>query len=164
MEKEKVSILGKQVGKFTVVGIINTIIDLAVLNFLVLVIGFKVQIQILGIYFLVANFISVTIAMINSFFMNKYWTFQSKEKKNILEEVLKFFFVTVIGIYIINQLVFNFFYSYWLWPTHLAVNIVHFVHIYSLDNFISLNFAKVLAILVSLVWNFIFYKLWVFKK
>lgn len=151
-------------GKFAVVGVINTVIDVAVLNFLVLVIGFRAQIQILGIYFLVANFISVTIAMINSYFMNKYWTFQSKEKKNAVEEALKFFFITIIGMYIINQLVFNFFNTYWLWPTHLVVNIVHFIRIYSLDNFVSLNFAKVLAILASLTWNFIFYKLWVFKR
>ncbi len=96
MEKEKVSILGKQVGKFAVVGVINTVIDVAILNFLVLIIGFRAQIQILGIYFLVANFISVTIAMINSYFMNKYWTFQSKEKKNAVEEALKFFFITII--------------------------------------------------------------------
>lgn len=164
MEKEKVSILGKQVGKFAIVGVINTIIDIAVLNFLVLVIGFRNQIQILGIYFLVANFISVTIAMINSYIMNKYWTFQSKEKKNMIEEALKFFFITIIGMYVINQLVFNFFNTYWLWPTNLVINIVHFIRIYSLDNFVSLNFAKVLAILASLIWNFIFYKLWVFKK
>lgn len=164
MKKEKISILGKQVGKFAVVGAVNTIIDIAILNLLVLAIGFKAQIQILGISFLIANFISVTIAMINSYFLNKYWTFQSKEKKDMLGEALKFFFITIIGMYVINQLVFNFFNAYWLWPTHLVINIVHLIHIYSLDSFVSLNFAKVLAILASLIWNFIFYKIWVFKK
>lgn len=163
MEKEKVSILGIQIGKFAIVGLINTGIDFIVLYSLVYL-HFDAQIHIFGFPFLIANIISVTIAMINSYFMNKYWTFQSKEKKNAVEEALKFFFITIIGMYVINQLVFNFFYSYWLWPTNLVVSIVHFIHIYSLDNFVSLSFAKVLAILASLTWNFIFYKLWVFKK
>jgi putative flippase GtrA len=164
MAQKNVSLLGRQIGKFTVVGIMNTVIDVVVLNFLVLVLLFKTQIYIFGFPFLVANFISVTLAMINSYFWNKYWTFEGGEKKDRLYEVIKFFFITVIGIYVINQIVFNLLNTYWLWPTHLVLNIFHAVGIIGLNNFISLNFAKLFAILASLVWNFIFYKIWVFKK
>ena len=164
MAQEKISVLGKQIGKFTVVGIANTVIDITILNILVLVLHFNTQIQIFGFSYLVANFISVTIAMINSYLLNKYWTFKSKEKKNLTQEVIKFFFITIIGMYAIHQLVFNFLNIYWLWPTHFIVNIFHLIGVISLDNLISLNFAKFLAILVSLTWNFIFYKIWVFKK
>jgi putative flippase GtrA len=162
--EENVSVLGKQIGKFTVVGIINTVIDVAVLNFLVLVFQFKFQFTVFGFPFLIANIISVTLAMINSYFWNKYWTFRSKKKKNWLSEILKFFLITVIGIYVINQLVFNLLNTYWLWPTQIVTNFSHLIGISSLDNFITLNFAKILAILASLVWNFIGYKLWVFNK
>jgi len=164
MAEEKVLILGKQIGKFAIVGVLNTLIDLLALNLLVKAFHFGSQIYIFGFPFLVANIISVTIAMINSYFWNKHWTFKSKEKKNRIQEVIKFFFITIIGMYIINQLVFNLFYSSWLWPGHLVINLVRLVGIKNLDSFISLNFAKGLAILASLVWNFIFYKIWVFKE
>ena len=164
MADEKVSILGKQIGKFAIVGVLNTLIDLLVLNLLVKVTHFDNQIFIFGFPLLMANIVSVTIAMVNSYFWNKYWTFKSKEKKDLVQEIIKFFFITIIGMYIINQFVFNLLYSFWLWPGNIAINLVHLVGIKNLDNFISLNFAKGLAILASLVWNFIFYKIWVFKE
>lgn len=164
MEENKVNLLGKQIGKFSVVGVINTIIDISVLNFLVKILNFRTQITIIGFSFLLANIISVTIAMINSYFLNKYWTFRAKEKKNILQEALKFFFITILGMYVIHQLVFNLFYSYWLWPTYQLIKIMHLVNIYFLDDLIKINLAKVIAIGFSLVWNFLGYKIWVFKK
>lgn len=161
MEKKLI----KQIGKFASVGVINTLVDLAVLNFLVLVFSFNLTVNVLGLSFLVANVVSVTIAMIGSYFLNKYWTFEAKEKdRNLLQETLKFILITVIGMFVIHQIVFNLFLVWWTWPVDLAKTIAHFVGIRSLDNFITLNFAKVLAILASMVWNFIGYKLWVFKE
>jgi putative flippase GtrA len=164
MSKTNVSILGRQIGKFSIVGILNTLIDVAVLNFLVLALGFKAKIFIFGFPYLVANIISVTLAMINSFILNKYWTFESKRKEKLTSEVFKFLFITIIGMYVVHQLVFNFFDSYWLWPASQLINLFNFLGLVGLDRFISLNFAKVIAILVSLVWNFIGYRIWVFKK
>ena len=164
MAQEKVSILGKQIGKFAIVGALNTLVDLLILNLLVKAFHFNAQVHIFGFPFLIANIISVTIAMINSYFWNKYWTFNTKENKNLVQEIIKFFFITIIGMYIINQFVFNFFYSYWLWPGHIVINLIHLIGIKGLNDFVSLNFAKVVAILASLIWNFIFYKIWVFKN
>jgi len=164
METNKISLLGKQIGKFSLVGVINTIIDIGILNFLVKVLNFKSQIKIGGFSFLLANIISVTIAMINSYILNKYWTFEAKKKKNLFQEALKFFFITILGMYFLHQLVFNLFYSYWLWPTNQLINLMHLLRINFLDELIKLNLAKVIAIGVSLIWNFLGYKIWVFKK
>jgi len=164
MAQENITLWGKQVGKFTIVGIINTLIDVAVLNFLVLILNFKYKIYIFGFSYLVANIISVTVAMVNSYLLNKYWTFKSGGKRNLVAEIVKFFFITILGMYVIHQIVFNFFNSYWLWPTLQIINLFHLIKITHLDNFITLNFAKLLAILVSMIWNFLFYKFWVFKK
>ena len=65
---------------------------------------------------------------------------------------------------VIHQIVFNFFAGWWMGPVDLAKNIVHLIGIYQLDDFVALNFAKVLAILTSMVWNFLGYKFIVFKK
>lgn len=157
--------LVKQVGKFGVVGVLNTLIDIVVLNVLVKI-GFALEFYLLGYKLLGANIISVTLAMINSYFLNKYWTFQAKEEKNRTYEILKFVFITVIGMFVIHQIIFNLLYTYWIWPAGLAVKISQAIglnRIFS-DSFITLNFAKVIAILFSLVWNFIGYKLWVFKE
>ncbi len=157
--------LVKQIGKFGVVGIINTLVDMTILNFLFLILSFKATINILGLDFLLANIISVTIAMIGSFILNKYWTFAARGKnRNILEETLKFILITIVGMFFIHQIVFNFFAIWWVAPTNLAKNIVHLIGIYKLDNFITLNFAKILAILSSMTWNFIGYKFIVFQK
>jgi len=155
----------KQFGKFGAVGIVSTFIDFLILNVLVGM-GISLGFLIFGYKMIGANIIAVSVAMINSYFLNKYWTFESKEKKNIGYEILKFVFITVIGMLVIHQIAFNFFYTYWLEPVNLAINIsktIGLAKIFS-DSFITLNFAKAIAILFSLTWNFIGYKIWVFKK
>ncbi len=157
--------LAKQVGKFGIVGILNTLIDIIILNILIKI-SLSLEFFFLGYKVVGANMISVSVAMVNSYILNKYWTFESKEKKNIAYEIFKFLFVTVIGMFVIHQIAFNLFYTYWSGPADLVVGISHFIglnRIFS-DSFVVLNFAKVIAILFSLVWNFVGYKIWVFKK
>ncbi len=159
-----------QVGKFAVVGVINTLIDYVILNLLVFF-GFTTALMVLGQEFLVANIISVFIAMINSFVLNKQWTFRG-ESGNVYLQILKFFVVTVIGMFVIHQVIFNLFYvnggitGLFSFVSLFVVAIVHTLRldvIFS-DQFIILNFAKSIAIIASLVWNFIGYKFVVFKK
>src|SRR3989304_2878423 len=82
--------VGIQVGKFAVVGAINTMIDVIILNALVFL-GFAATIIVFGQKFLIANIISVAAAMVNSFILNKQWTFKSVDKENIYLEIIKFF-------------------------------------------------------------------------
>lgn len=70
--------------KFAAVGVINTIIGAGL---------FSLFFYILKIHYLPANIISTVIALTNSYFMNKYWTFRKKsfKKSEILFFILIFF-------------------------------------------------------------------------
>src|SRR3990167_6836118 len=63
----------KQIIKFGIVGVINTIIDFGLLNLLVAIFDWAV---------LWANTVSFSVAVLNSFFFNKYWisTFRSSSR------------------------------------------------------------------------------------
>ncbi|MDD4931057.1 MAG: GtrA family protein [Candidatus Colwellbacteria bacterium] len=161
--KEKVY---SQAAKFGIVGILNTLIDMLVLNLLIWA-GFTTVFTVLGQKFLVANIISVSIAIVNSFILNRFWAFgTAKEKSDLLYEISKFLVVTVIGMFIIHQLIFNGIYYQFTGLTDFVYSIVSALHLDTIfsEGFVKTNFAKIIAIFGSLVWNFIGYKFFVFKK
>ncbi len=154
----------EQAGKFAFVGVINTVIDLAVLNVLVWL-GLQAAFVVLGEKFLVANLISTFVAMINSFILNRQWAFKS-QGKNIWAEIAKFFVITVIGMFVIHQIAFNFLYFQAGWLTGFVYKMFTVFGLGGIFSqaFITLNFSKVLAVVVSLIWNFIGYKFFVFQS
>ncbi|MDP1538556.1 MAG: GtrA family protein [bacterium] len=108
-----VSLLGKrfliilQVGKFVLVGALNTFIDLGILNILIWISGIAS-----GAWYSVFKGISFLIAVTNSYFWNKHWTFahrasegsEGKKENKVLfapGEFSKFLVVTAIGLFII---------------------------------------------------------------
>lgn len=155
---------GIQVGKFAIVGILNTLIDVSILNLLVYF-SFVATLIVFGQKFLIANIISVAIAMINSFILNKQWTFKAEEG-NIYKQIFQFLAITIVGMFVIHQIIFNALYYGLPQISNLIISIVHFLKLsgYFSDSFIALNFAKIIAIIGSLIWNFIGYKFIVFKK
>lgn len=148
---------GLQISKFGVVGIINTAIDLVLFNLI------RKFTKVKAVW---ASYMSSTVAMINSYILNKYWTFQSSQSGlSAAGEATKFFASTVVGIYVIhNGLVwiltekFTFF-------SKLAYSITQKLPVLKKlsEKFVYDNVAKVIAIMGSLVWNFLLYKFWVFK-
>jgi putative flippase GtrA len=122
----------RQFFKFCIVGVFNTIIDYGVYLFFSRVILF---------YFLYANIVSVLVAMTFSFFVNKYWTFENKEKK-MASQYLKFFLIAIVYFAIYNS--------------------IFFVCVFYLGIFDLLS--KLIAIAVGLFWNFFANKYWTFKK
>ncbi len=156
--------LKKQVGKFAVVGVINTLVDIIILNGFVFL-EFVSVLTIAGQKFLIANIISVAIATINSFILNKQWTFKS-EGENIYRQIFQFLIITIIGMFVIHQIIFSALYYGLPSISNLIILIIHFLKLNNIfsDSFITLNFAKIIAIIGSLIWNFIGYKLIVFKK
>ena len=161
MEGQKTA---KQAGKFVVVGVLNTLIDFAVLNILVFL-GFTAAFTLLNQKFLIANIISVAVAMINSFILNRQWTFRSAGG-SVYFEILKFLIITIIVIFVIHQLIFSLLYYRFNILADAAVAIVHLVKLNGIfsDQFIILNVAKVIAVIGSLIWNFLGYKFIVFKN
>src|SRR3990167_1090996 len=136
----------KQFSKFIIVGGVNTGIDFLILNILIYLTGITA-----GIELFILNSISFSVAVVNSYFMNKYWTFQDKTKTE--QEPIKFsqfFAVSIVGI-IINGFV-------------LTGITTYIPPLFGLSAVLWANIAKLMATGFSLIWNFIGYKFFVFKK
>lgn len=125
--------------RFGLVGIANTALDFAILFILV---G-------LGLNSIASNYISTAVAFIFSFFVNKSFTFQSTSG-NVKKQFALFILITAFSLWIIQPIVI-------LSATWLMSGL-------DLNESVVLFIAKVLATGASLVWNYIFYSRFVFKK
>ncbi|HBG81699.1 TPA: hypothetical protein DDW69_02545 [candidate division CPR2 bacterium] len=147
----------KEVGRFSVVGITSTFIDILFYNL-------AINILILTPY--VASMISGSIAMANSFYFNKNWTFNASDGKYKISQIVRFLLVTVIGVYGIQTLVIYFLTRIWIFPGNLAYEAVSSIGLSNFFNysFVLNNFAKCWGIGFGMVWNFNLYKKWAFTK
>jgi len=129
MKKE----LFSQAFKFAIVGVINTLINLVLLYLLT---------EFLGIHYLVSAFFAFVVANLNSFILNKIWTFKESIKHKAASRYVKFIAVSV---------------------TALAVNLIF---LYVLVEFFRVwyMFAQVLAVLLNFLINFFGNKIWTFRK
>lgn len=125
--------------KYLFVGGFNTLLDFALLFLFVA----------LGIDKIVANYFSTGIAMVFSFFANKSFTFKNKDPRAKRQFAL-FIIVTVAAMWIIQPIV--------IWFTTL------FLQPFISNDSINLFIAKIIATVVSLIWNYLFYSRVVFKK
>ncbi len=137
--------MSKVLIKFGAVGLINTALDFSIVQILAFVFDIKS-----GIFLLLANTFSASVAMINSFFLNKKWTFEDKEERYI-KQFLVFILVNLFSIVINDTIVLS-----------LSNYVPHYVIVY--HHFLqSLLFTKVIAIVFTMIFNFFAYKLFVFK-
>lgn len=81
-----------QFGKFAAVGFSNTAIDWGILNLLLVPIGLAT-----GTY-AIAKAISFGIATLNSFFWNRFWSFDRQGTAHIGSEAMKFYLFTAAGL------------------------------------------------------------------
>ena len=135
----------RQFSRFVVVGFINTAIDFFVLNVLSFLTGIEKgagAAALSGISFLIAN--------LNSYILNKKWTFKEHSAKNVARQFTKFFSVSLGGM-VINLVVVGILTTYVQSP-------------FEMDGKIWLNISKAAAIGIALFWNFFGYKFFVFKK
>jgi len=144
--------LTQQFGKFILVGTMNTLIDLLVLNILMIITGIVV-----GAGYSVEKAISFLFAVTFSYFVNKHWTFQDKSKEGEGKKMSQFFVVSFIGM-LIN--------------VTAATIVVNYLQI-PLSNMLPLTFltpklwgtvGALCGTAAGLLWNFVGYKFWVFKK
>lgn len=134
-----------QFSKFFVVGILNTGIDFAILNFLMWITKTYE-----GSPVIVFNTISFSVAVVNSYILNKYWTFEDKSSTKAPVQFAKFFTVAVVG---------------WGLNTGILYFITSLIHpVFGLSAVTWANLAKAIATGIVLIWNFIGYKFLVFKR
>lgn len=133
-----------QVAKFALVGALNTAVDFGVANFLILLSGTAVGLEVSAF-----KGISFTVAVINSYFWNKFWTFRKKEGGGV-REFSQFLVVSAIG-FGIN-----------VGAASLVINVFDPVGGLSPERWANIGF--LVATFVALTWNFVGYKFIVFKK
>jgi len=138
-----------QAAKFILVGVLNTLVDLGVLNLLMLVSNISS-----GVFFSVFKTISFSVSVTNSYFWNKLWTFKKENAEKIEvksgKEVIQFFVVSVIG---------------WLLNLGISSFIVNVVGPqFGLSSKLWANVGALSATGANMVWNFIGYKFVVFKQ
>jgi len=134
-----------QFGKFFIVGILNTALDFTILNILMWTTNTYEGSSI--VYF---NTISFSMAVINSYILNKYWTFEDSGNAQAPRQFMKFFAVSAIG---------------WGLNTGIMYSVTTLINpIFGLSPALWANFAKAMATGAVLMWNFAGYKLIVFKK
>lgn len=131
--------------KFGGVGVLNTVTDYTIFNFLILGIDLKP---------FWANLASTSIALSFSYFMNKRFVFKHAGKFDVRSAVL-FLVFTAFGLWVIQGV-------------GLAL-IIHWTQtnypaIYANHEFIIANSAKLIASIGSIIWNFTTYNSIVFKN
>lgn len=137
-----------QFAKFCIIGFLNASIDFGILNLLSLYTGLTSGFIIGGV-----NVPGVVVAVTNSYFWNKFWVFSHKRKEGepiSYSDFFTFIVVSAIGVAINSGAV-------------IAVSTyIHPLFGFSAERW--LNIAKVVASAIALLWNFLGYKFFVFKK
>jgi putative flippase GtrA len=82
-----------QFAKFSLVGALNSTVDFGALNSLILATGIVSGVRFIGI-----KSASATLAVINSYFWNKYWTFEGVTSGGSMMEFVAFLVVSLVGI------------------------------------------------------------------
>lgn len=132
-----------QFSKFAAVGFLNTTIDFGVLNILSMITGVTAGFVLGGV-----NIPGFAIAIINSYFFNKFWVF--KGGGGILHDFPKFLGVTLVGLLINSALII-------LITTYIPP-------LFAAGESVWLNMAKAAATITSLFWNFLGFKFFVFRS
>lgn len=153
----------KQAGKFGLVGVSNAVIDYS------LYIGLTTLFNVpLDKVFLVKYF-SGSVAMLNSFYWNRRWTFKSKA--GVAKSGLKFLITTMISVWGIQPIVvwlftataWKAFGSFWFHVAE-AIGIIGLLPQTFTEVFVIKTVAFCMGVLTIMFWNFLLYKFWAFKE
>jgi putative flippase GtrA len=152
----------KRFFKFLVVGTTGFVVDFGVFNLLIRAVGLP-DVPVLGIMIkgsVFAQAISFTLAAINNFLWNRYWTYPDSRSKPILRQFGQFFVLSLIGLAIrtpifsllsgpAQTVVDSVPYGPFAGLLHFAINTIHLT-----ADQIASNVALAGAVLVVLFWNF----------
>lgn len=122
----------REFAKFVIVGTLTTLLDWSIYFLLT---------RVFGLFYLLAKATAFIAAALNSYYLNRLWTFESRQKKIALE-LGKFFLVSGFGLLLNTAIL------------HWVVENLH------LGDLIGL----LIATIVVLSWNFLANKLWVFRR
>jgi putative flippase GtrA len=134
--------------RFGIVGTIGSIVDFGFLNLLTLVFNLP---------FLVSSVISFSLAVVNNFILNRIWTFPGSRKEPIVNQLLQFGLVSVIGLLIRTPLL--------AWLEKVLVPMAEkYVPNLLTPTIVAHNVSLAIAIGVVLLWNYFANRYWTFKN
>jgi putative flippase GtrA len=151
-EKSGFKKLAEQFAKFFLVGVMNTAVDLIILNIEMAITAIAV-----GVGYSIEKSISFLFAVTFSYFINKYWTFQDKSKEGEGRKMSQFLAVSFVGM-LINVTTATIVVNY------LQTPVSNLLHLSFLTPKLWGTLGALCGTAVGLLWNFVGYKLWVFKK
>ena len=125
--------------RFAIVGGLNTAIDFGTLFILVA----------LGLPALASNYISTSVALMFSFFANKSFTF--KDGAKFTKTKFSYFLtITLFGLWIIQPVIIE--------GARIVLNSLQ------INSYVILFAGKIMATIVTLIWNYLLYRKFVFIK
>lgn len=142
--------LWQQIRRFSLNGVAVTLLDFILLNILVAI----------GIGVLLANIVSVTIAVLVSYQINKKWVFGSEAST---QTFISFVGVTLIGSYLIQTIILFGFHQLGQGVGILGAGVVNYFGFAVTAEFMLLNISKAVATVGTAAWNFVLYKKVVFR-
>ncbi len=122
----------KQFMKFGIVGVINTLIDFTL---------YSILYSIFHVYYLYANIGSFSIAVTNSYILNRRWTFRS-DNPAWRSEAAKFLIINLIGLALSEALLYV---------------VVEHLHVHKM-------LGKIFVIMVVMIWNYFGTRFWAFRR
>ncbi len=134
-----------QLSKFGLIGVANTVVDLGIYNLFIYMSDVSS-----GYMIMVFKSFSVLAAIMNSYVWNKFWSFEKKETSNISKEFTQFLMVSLVGL-LLNVGITAFVVNVIGTPTGMAEKT-------------WANIGGLTASILVLSWNFVGYKLFVFKR
>ncbi len=132
-----------QIFRFGIVGSLNTLLDILVLNLLLFCFPTH-DVSMLLVY----SSLAYIVGALNSYLMNKYWTFRHT-KRTTRSEVFRFACVNIFGIFCNDVLIWS---------------IAHLAHPVFVNTFVWANVSKIVAILGTISISYLGMRLWVFTS
>ena len=129
--------------RFVLVGSINTVVDVAIYSLLAWA----------GLVLVVANLISTTCGLIVSYVLNRNYVFESDGGQHLLarlRQIALFFVTTGFGLWVLQPLV--------------ILGVTRLLAPASLPHLVVILVPKLLATVVTLIWNYSLYSLLVFAR
>ncbi len=149
-----------QIAKFALVGGLNMLVDIGILAVLMSLLlsnyGINPESAVTSIgvvtisFFMIYKAISFLVANVNSFLWNKHWTFSGHSTEKSGEQFIQFIVVSIVGFLI------NLFFSSFIFSTVAPIGGIN----PSQWGLLCAVFGSI----AGLIWNFIGYKLFVFKE
>ncbi len=141
-----------QIIKFSLIGVLNTTVDLLILNIMATIFTITA-----GTGFAIIKSCSFIGAVVCSYFANKYWTFDDKSKRDRVKKFSQFLLVSLIGM-LINVSVAT------IVVTSFKLPINNILQLAVLTDRVWINLGALTGTAVGLIWNFVGYKFFVFRK